>query len=84
MRISLVFIGTTGAGPVYSYEMAKALAVDDRCQLQVIISSHVSNLDVWKETFTDSNVDFHTVKTYNRNKLSVFLNTFNLKRKSWL
>ena len=81
MKISLIFIGTTGAGPVYSYEMAKALAADQRCQLQVIISANVSNLDVWKATFADSPVDFHVVKTYNRNKVSVFLNSFNLLRK---
>ena len=81
MKISLIFIGTTGAGPVYSYEMARALAADQRCQLQVVISKNVSNLDVWKATFADSNVDFHVVNTYNRSKLSVFLNTFNLPRK---
>ena len=81
MKISLVFIGTTGAGPVYSYEMAKALAADPRCQLQVIISRNVCNLDVWVSTFADSDVDFHYVETYSRSKLSVFLNTFNLRRK---
>lgn len=81
MKISLVFIGTTGAGPVYSFEMAKALAADQRCQLQVIISKNVSNLDVWKKIFDNGQVDFHIVKTYDRNKLSVLLNTFNLARK---
>lgn len=81
MKISLVYIGTTGAGPVYSYEMARALANSHRCQLQVIVSENVENLSVWKNEFENSNVSFHIVKTYKRNKLSVFLNTFNIVRK---
>lgn len=81
MKISLIYIGTTGAGPVYSFEMAKALAESRRCQLQVIVSENVSNLDVWKSYFNNKDVDFHVVKTYNRSKLSVLLNTFNIKRK---
>ena len=81
MRISLVFLGTTGGGPPYSYEMARALAESGRCHLQVIISEDVCNMSRWKETFENSDVDFHVVKTYKRSKLSVFLNTFNLKRK---
>lgn len=81
MKISLVYIGTTGAGPVYSFEMARALANSQRCQLQVIVSENVENLSVWRNEFEGSNVSFHIVKTYNRNKLSVFLNTFNIVRK---
>lgn len=81
MKISLLYIGTTGAGPVYSLEMAKALAASGRCQLQVIISENVSNMEAWRSCFVNTDVDFHVVKTYKRSKLSVFLNTFNIKRK---
>lgn len=81
MKISLVFLGTTGAGPVYSLEMAKALANSGRCQLQVIISENVSNVNVWKSCFENTDVEFNVVKTYNRSMISVFMNTFNLKRK---
>lgn len=81
MRMSLVFIGTTGAGPIYSYEIARALAADGRCQLQVIISENVENLSTWQKTFGEGTVDFHVVKTYKRSHLSVFLNTFNIVRK---
>ena len=81
MKISLVYIGTTGAGPVYSLEMAKALSADSRCELQVIVSENVTNLSAWEKAFQDTEVSFHVVKTYKRSKLSVFLNSFNLVRK---
>ena len=81
MRISLVVLGSTGAGPVYAYEMARALLTDKRCQLQVIVSENVANLPSWEKAFAGGNADFHVVKTYNRSKLSVFLNTFNIVRK---
>ena len=42
MRISLVFLGSTGAGPVYAYEMARALLTDRRCLLKVILSEYVA------------------------------------------
>ena len=81
MNISLIFLGQTGAGPVYSLEMAKALANSRKCKLQIIISDNIYNLDVWRKEFENSNVDFNIVKTYNHNKLSVFLQFFNFKRK---
>ena len=81
MKISLLFLGSTGAGPVYSYEMARALSADRRCQLQIIVSENVENLELWKNTFDGSNAEFHIVKTYKRSKSSVFLNTFNIVRK---
>lgn len=63
--ISLVYIGTTGAGPVYSLEMAKGLADSKRCRLQVIISEGVTNLDKWREAFVErADVDFHIIETY--------------------
>lgn len=65
MKISLVSLGTTGAGPVYSLEMAKALASSKRCNLQIIISKGVTNLEKWKNAFSNNaNVDFHIIETY--------------------
>ena len=62
-RISLVSIGTTGAGPVYSLEMAKALTESKKCQLQVIISSYTSNLYKWTDYFeSHQEVDFHVIE----------------------
>ena len=50
-RITLVFLGSTGAGPVYSFEMAKALAESNQCMLQVIVSSSSTNINHWKDYF---------------------------------
>lgn len=83
-RISLIFLGTTGAGPMYSLEMAKALANSRQCRLQVIISENVLNLDRWKTELSGSDVDFHVVKTYRHNKISVFFSLINIFRQEKL
>ena len=80
MKISLVFLGTTGAGPVYSLEMAKALASNNTCELQVIISENISNLKNWISVFQDSNVNFHVIKTYKHSKISALLSMLNVKK----
>lgn len=71
----------TGAGPVYSLEMAKALAQSGKCKLQIIVSESVTNIEAWKSAFDGKNVDFNIVKAYNHSKLSVFVQFFNFKRK---
>lgn len=73
MRLSLIYLGSTGAGPVYSLEMAKALAMNEECELQVIISRQVSNLEEWKKCFNSSNVRLDIVETYKHNKVSFAL-----------
>jgi len=82
-RVSLVFLGSTGAGPVYSLEMAKALAESHRCELQVIVSSSSKNIINWKECFDNNkNVDFHIVDTYKHTILGVLkTKLFDLKKK---
>lgn len=84
MRISLVSLGQTGAGPVYSLEMAKALALKEGCDLQVIISENITNRNAWDKAFINSNVDYHVIKTYNHNALSVLLSCFNINRQERL
>lgn len=75
MRISLLFLGSTGAGPVYSLEMAKALAASRECKLHCIISERVSNLADWENAFINSDVKLDVVETYSHNKISFALNT---------
>lgn len=75
-RITLLFLGTTGAGPVYALEMAKALADHSDYQVQLIISMYVYNLDEWKRAFSDSAVCLVEVDTYRHNKLSFALSLF--------
>lgn len=77
MRISLVFLGTTGAGPVYSLEMAKALYESKRCHLQVIISENITNKAQWVNYFSQcQGVDFHVIETYAHTSLSVLKTLF--------
>lgn len=72
-RISIVSLGTTGAGPVYSLEMTKALADLRRCELQIIISTGVTNLEKWKEAFvTRTDVEFYVIDTYKHTLSGVF------------
>ena len=81
MKISMVYLGTTGSGPVYSYEMAKALAVSGRCKLQIIVSEGVKNLTSWESEFKNKEcVDLCVVQTYKHNKLSVILSFFDIKK----
>lgn len=74
-RVTLLFLGSTGAGPVYSLEMAKALSATGECQLHCVISERISNLSDWINAFADSDVLLDIVETYNHNKLSFVLST---------
>lgn len=73
MRISLLFLGTTGAGPVYSFEMAKALAHSGKCELQVILAKQSTNLDVWHKEFDNTRVEIVEVDTYRHTPLHLGL-----------
>lgn len=68
-RITLLFLGSTGAGPVYSLEMAKALVASGQCQLQCVVSQRVSNIDDWVNSFRERNVKLEIVDTYKHSKL---------------
>lgn len=85
-RVSLVYLGSTGAGPVYSLEMAKALAESNQCELQVVISSYIKNIDHWKEYFeTHRKVEFHIIDTYKRSIFGVLKTSiFDSRKKQFL
>lgn len=81
-KITLITLGQTGAGPVYSLEMAKALALSGKCKLQVIVSEGVTNIEAWKTAFEGTDVELCIVKAYRHTKLSVFVQFFNFHRKA--
>ena len=81
-KITLISLGQTGAGPVYSLEMAKALEQSGKCNLQIIISESVTNIEAWKKTFEGTKVQFYVVKAYNHSKSSVLIQFFNVWRKA--
>lgn len=81
MRISIVYLGSTGAGPAYAFEMAKALSCRTECKLQLIISNRVLNKEVWTTEFkNDKSTELVFVDTYKRNNLHALLSIFNLYR----
>lgn len=80
-RVSLIYLGTTGAGPAIAMEWAKALQMSGRVSLQVIISSGTSNLPKWKKAFENQqSVDFKIVDTYKHSKLSVLTSLINFNK----
>jgi glycosyltransferase involved in cell wall biosynthesis len=81
-KITLITLEQTGAGPVYSLEMAKALVLSNSCKLQIIISEGLTNIEAWKSAFEGKDVNFNIVKAYKHTKLSVFVQFFNFRRKS--
>lgn len=81
-KITLISLEQTGAGPVYSLEMAKALALSGACALQVIVSESVTNIEAWKTAFEGTDVQLCIVKAYRHTKLSVFVQFFNFCRKA--
>lgn len=85
MRLSLVFLGSVSAGPVYSYQMAKALSERPDIHLQVIISKEVDNMDSWDSTFYNNpNVDYHKIDTYKHTTLDVALSMISYSKISRL
>lgn len=62
-KIILLYLGTTGAGPAYAYEMAKALS--SKSNVIAIVSSYSENINTWrKEHSLNSNLKIFEVKTF--------------------
>ncbi len=55
MRIACVFMGRKGAGPIYAYEMVKAL-LEKGHDVVAFISSFTENLDSWKSLGIQLNI----------------------------
>lgn len=78
MKITLLYLGRKGAGPVYSIELAKAL-LEKGCNLLVIVSSYADNIEDWRNFQKEYDFELKEVKTY-RNKKDFVLNSMNLVR----
>ncbi len=77
MKITILYLGRLGAGPVYTLEMAKALAVNH--EIQLILSESIENKTVWNTTFENhKNVSINYFKTYT-DKKSFIVNSLNYK-----
>jgi len=69
-KILLCYLGRNGAGPVYSYEMAKAL-IENGNEVSVVISSYIENLTMWQKLPVHKLID---IKTYS-SKISYAINS---------
>ncbi|MBC7523095.1 MAG: glycosyltransferase family 4 protein [Flavobacterium sp.] len=77
MKITILYLGRLGAGPVYTLEMAKALAENN--SIQLVLSETIENKKVWESTFSNyKNVSLQYFKTYT-DKKSFTLNSLNYK-----
>lgn len=75
-KITLIYLGRLGAGPVYSLQMTEALS--KYCRLQIILSSYVSNKLEWIACFKDiPGVELHFFNTY-QSSLGFFLSLFRI------
>ena len=72
-RVSILFLGSTGAGPVYALEMSKALNAGSDYHMQIVVSRHAYNLGEWERTFAGTDVELVPVETYQHYKLSFAL-----------
>ena len=69
--ILINYLGRTGAGPEYAYEMAKGF-LENGCKVHVILSKDVYNLSCWRELPINGML---LVDTY-RDRSSFIKNTF--------
>ncbi|STD53406.1 glycosyltransferase family 4 protein [Empedobacter falsenii] len=77
MKISILFLGKIGAGPRYSFEMAKALSERKDIELQIILSEYVDNRNDWEILGMKNNVKLQFFKTY-ITKLEFLFTLFNI------
>ena len=75
MKITLVYLGRSGAGPLYSFEMARELAKNNNMQL--LLSETIENKEAWKAHFGGmENVEIVFFKTY-KNIVTFILSSLN-------
>ncbi len=63
-KIAITALGRRGAGPMYSFEMAKALS--KKVQVLSVISSDSENIELWRnEVKSNPNFSIYEISTYN-------------------
>lgn len=76
MKITLLYLGRKGAGPVYSIELSKAL-LEKGCNLMAIVSSYADNIEDWRKLQKEYDFSLNEIKTYNSKK-EFLLNSMNV------
>lgn len=78
-KITVLFLGSTGAGPVYSLEMVKAIVTLKKYDIQVIVSEGLLNRTIWEKELGES-VQLEVVKTYRHTPIGVLFSFFKIWR----
>ena len=73
-KIAFIYMGRTGGGAVYSYEMAKGL-ISNGAKLYIFISKYIENYEKWLDLDA---VCLESVPTYT-NKINFVLNTLKFR-----
>ena len=73
-KIALVYLGRTGGGPVYAYEMAKGLLANG-AELFIFISKNVENYEKWQELKAEKII---AIRTYT-NKANFIINSLRFR-----
>lgn len=76
MKITILYLGKKGAGPVYSLEMVKSLA-ENCVSLQVLLSDQIENKNSFVEFFKEKNIVYSFIPTYKDNKIDYILKSLN-------
>ncbi|WP_290534313.1 glycosyltransferase family 4 protein [Alistipes sp.] len=80
MRILLLYLGRRGAGPVYSFEFAKAL-INKGVYVDAIVSSYSENIVAWRNLASTNGIDkFRLMEIYTyRSKSEFILRSLNFR-----
>ncbi|NDW08959.1 glycosyltransferase family 4 protein [Dysgonomonas sp. 520] len=74
-KLTMLYLGRQGAGPLYSFEMAKALL--GKVKLQIIVSNQCDNIQDWIQFGKENeSVEIYRINTYT-SKLSFIISFFN-------
>lgn len=77
MRIALLYLGRKGAGPKYSIEMVKALAIK-KVDILAIVSEYIENKHEWEILRNNKTISIYYVKTFNSWR-EFSINTFDFR-----
>lgn len=80
MRITCVFLGSTSASAIYSFQMISALVQRNDCELQIVISKNVYNLDDWLLLRDKEKCEMVVVETYRHSPLHLMLSYLNVPK----
>lgn len=75
-----MFLGSTSACAIYSYQMAQALLQRSDCELNIFISKRVYNLEEWRALSITGKCTLSEIDTYRHNVIEAGLSYINIPK----